>query len=237
MANGQSDIVAQYGMSRGWRVLPRTVLVEGTSDVALFELAAHHFLKQSGKAILADLAIVAAGEGDQGGTRGVVRELMVLRSLATAFLSPAGRPIYRAIGLFDNDTAGRRAVKGAHDIDVSIIEYRDVFRLRPAMPRTGSIDPAALQRSFEKQNEAYKSLDWELEDLVGEQLMSLFLEEHPTALLRDYKASDAVHREFTRDGKSQLVRFCKSYADLTNLQRLIDVLHALRHYLNLPSLQ
>lgn len=162
---------------------------------------------------------------------------MVLRGLATAYLSRAGRPIYRVIGLFDNDTAGRKAVTGARTVDASITEYRDVFRLRPVMPRAGSLDPVALQRSFDKQNEAYKGLTWELEDLVGEPLMALFLEEHPTALVREDKASDAVHRELTRDGKSHLVRFCRKHADLANLQSLVDVVHALRHYLTLPTLQ
>lgn len=34
------DSVAQYGMALGFDVRPRTVLVEGTTDVLLFELAA-----------------------------------------------------------------------------------------------------------------------------------------------------------------------------------------------------
>ena len=76
-----------------------------------------------------------------------------------------------------------------------------------------------------------------LEDLVGEPLMALFLEEHPTALKHETRVSDAVHREFTRDGKSRLVRFCKEHADLASLLNLVSVIHALRHYLNLPPLQ
>lgn len=230
------DIVAKYGASKGWRLLPRSVLVEGTSDVSLLTLAADHFHRETGKALLGDLAIVASGEGDRGGTSGVVRELVVLRNLATAYLSPAGFPVYRVIGLLDDDTAGRKAVTGARKIDVSIKEYYDVFRLRPIMPRTGSLDPSALERDYEKQNALYKGLAWELEDLVGEPLMSLFLEEYPTALVRVGKSSDAVHRDLTRDGKSQLVRFCNAHADLENLQGFVDVLHALRHYLRLPAL-
>lgn len=237
MADEQIDIVAKYGASRSWQLLPRSVLVEGTSDVSLFKLAAEHFHRDTGKALLADLAIIAAGEGDRGGTSGIVRELVTLRGLATAYLSPAGLPVYRVIGLFDNDTAGQKAVSGARAVDISITEYRDVFRLRPVMPRTGSLDPKALQRSFDSQNAAYKGLTWELEDLVGEPLMELFLEEHPTALVREYKVSDVVHRELTRDGKSHLVRFCKEHADLANLKRLVDVIQALRHYMNLPSIQ
>ena len=231
------DLVARYCVSKGWCLLPRTILVEGTSDVSLFKLAAERFQQKTGKDIFAGLAIVAAGEGDRGGTSGVVRELVTLRSLAAAYLSAAGLPVYRIIGLFDNDTAGQKAVNGARILDTSIIEYRDVFRLRPIMPSTGSLDPCALKLNFNKQNEAYKGLTWELEDLVGETLIALFLEEYPKALLREQKISDAVHREFTRDGKTHLMRFCQENADLANLQRLIDVLHALRHFMNLPALK
>lgn len=236
MAQEQIDIVARYGASRGWRLLPRSVLVEGTSDVSIFELAAARFYQETGKALLDDLAIIAAGERDRGGTHGVVRELVVLRGLTTAHLSPSGRPIYRVIALFDNDTAGQKAVNGAHAVDASITEYRDVFRLRPVMPTTGNLDPSSLRRSFDKLNEPYKGLKWELEDLVGEPLMTLFLEEHPTALVREEQASGAVHRELTLDGKSRLVRFCRQHADFDSLQKLVNVLHALRHYLNLPAL-
>lgn len=237
MADEQIDLVARYGTSRGWRLLPRSVLVEGTSDVSFFELAAAHFHNATGKSLLADLAIVAAGEGERGGTRGVIRELVILRGLSTAHLSPAGRPVYRVVGLFDNDTAGQKAVNGARTVDSSITEYHDVFRLQPVMPMTGSLDPKTLRRNFDTQNEAYKGLTWELEDLIGEDLMALFLEEYPTAVIRQHKVSNAVHREFTRDGKSHLIRFCREYADLVNLRGFIDVLHALRHYLSLPSLQ
>lgn len=237
MAEDQMDIVARYGVSRGWRLLPRSVLVEGTSDVALFELAASHFHMKTGKSLLSDIAIVAAGEGDRGGTHGVVRELVVLRSLASTYLSSTGTPVYRIIGLFDNDTAGQKAVNGARMVDASIAEYRDVFRLRPVMPKTGSLDTATLQRGFDNQNASYRGLSWELEDLLGESLIRLFLEENPTALVREFCVAGATHRELTRDGKSKLVRFCKEYADLSSLQGLIDVLHALRHYLGLPSLQ
>jgi hypothetical protein len=237
MADEQLDIVARYGISKKWRLLNRCVLVEGTSDVTLFELAASLYFQKHQKALLADLAILAAGEGERGGTRGVIRELVTLRSLAAVHLSSSGGAIYRVIGLFDSDTAGNKAVHGARSIDASIIEYRDVFRLKPAMPTDGSVDPAALQRSFERLNEPYKGLPWELEDLVGLEFMDLFLSEHPSALIREELKSGSIHRELTRDGKSKLVRFCKDYAELQDLEKIVEVLHALRHYLNLPSLR
>ncbi|GBQ81937.1 hypothetical protein AA13595_0781 [Gluconacetobacter johannae DSM 13595] len=236
MAAAEMDFVARYALSQGWSLKPRTILVEGTSDVALFGLAARLFCRSTGKDLLGDLAILAAGEGDRGGTHGVVRELVTMRNLSRAYLSPAGRPVYRVIGLFDNDVAGQKAVKGARNVDASIIEYRDVFRLRPKMPLRGNLDHVALKRSFEEQNEAYKGLSWELEDLIGPALMELFLDEHPTALMREHVMFDRTHRELTRDGKSRLVRFCQIHADLANLNDLVTTMHAIRHYLVLPTL-
>ncbi|MBZ9719788.1 hypothetical protein LB519_18240 [Mesorhizobium sp. AD1-1] len=235
MAADEVDFVARYALSQDWGLKPRTMLVEGTSDVALFSLAADLFRESSGKDLLADLAILAAGEGDRGGTHGVVRELVTLRNLARAYLSPSGRPVYRVIGLFDNDTAGQKAVNGARAVDASIFEYRDVFRLQPAMPIGGSLDTAVLKRSFEAQNQGYKGLTWELEDLIGEELVDLFLDDHPTAMIRKVAVSDRTHREFTRDGKSRLIRFCKDNADLASLEGVVNTLHAIRHYLVLPS--
>lgn len=236
MVREEIDFVARYALSQGWRLKLRTVLVEGTSDVTLFGLAAKLFLNSTGKDLLDNLAILAAGEGDRGGTHGVVRELVTMRNLSRAYLSPAGRPIYRVIGLFDNDTAGQKAVNGARSVDASIIEYRDVFRLRPTMPIGGSLDPLKLKLGFEERNEAYKGLSWELEDLLSTELMELFLDENPTALIREHVMSDRTHRELTRDGKSRLVRFCQTHADLASLSDLVDTLHALRYYLLLPSL-
>lgn len=233
MAPGQTDIVAQYGVSKGWRLKPRCVLVEGTSDVALIDVAARLFEAETGRSILEGLAIVAAGQGDRGGTRGVIRELITLRNLSAAYLSPAGRPVYRFLGLFDDDTPGRNAVTGARSIDVSIVEYRDVLRLKPVMPATGSVDPAALKRSFDSLNASHKGINWELEDLVGKDLFALFLEDHPTALIRSSEAGGAEHRELTQDGKSKLIRFCAKHADLASLRPVVDMVHALRHYLNL----
>lgn len=237
VATAPVDYVAHYGVSKGWLLKPRSVLVEGTSDVALFGLAAALYGKGRGKDLLADLAIVAAGEGDRGGTQGVVRELLGLRAIASAYLAPSGRPVYRFIGLFDNDTPGQKAVNLARSADTSILEYRDIFRLRPVMPILGNLDPGTAQRGFEKANEAYKGMRWEVEDLMGEGLMQLFLEENPTALVREFRMGDACHRELTRDGKARLVRFCRENADLASVKGLVDTLHALRCYMVLPDLR
>ncbi len=106
------DFVARYAKGEGLAIRKRTVLVEGTTDVELFQLAARLEHERTGTDLLgSDLAIVAAGIGHLGGTRNLCRRLWVLRDLARHCLSENGSPRYRFIGLFDNDKAGKQAVR------------------------------------------------------------------------------------------------------------------------------
>lgn len=228
------DSVASYGLALGFDIRRRTVLVEGTSDVALFRMAASLERAVSGVDLLGeDLAIVAAGERDRGGVQGVVRELLCLRGMSRTCLSQNGNPKYRFVGLFDNDNAGKQAVKLARTIDNSILEYKDVFRLWPQMPLPGLLDPGAVQRAFEQENKAYGNLDWELEDLLPEDFIEAFSAENPTAIARTRSMNGKVHRELTPDGKARLHYFVKQNAVRDDLASVIKVLKALRFYLGL----
>jgi len=229
------DSVARYARFLGFTARRRTVLVEGTTDEDLFLLAARLEHEATGSDLLGeDLAIVAAGVGDRGGTRGVIRELVSLRNMAYTCLLPNGKPRYRFIGLFDNDKAGKEAVHLASYVDNSILEYKDVFRLRPIMPSTGNLDPQTLKKTFERQNAEYTGLDWELEDLLPEDFIDAFVSDLPGAVLRTSCIGGKVHRDFARDGKSRLHRFIKQYAIRKDIMAVIDVLKALRFYLGLP---
>src|SRR5260370_20868588 len=135
------DSVVRYGRTLGFTVRERTVVVEGNTDVELFNLAARREFEDTGVDLLKPaLTFVSPGSGDLGGTRGVIRELISLRANARTCLLESGRPRYRHIGLFDYDHAGRQAVRLAHDLDTSILEYKDVFRLHPVMPLAGNLD-------------------------------------------------------------------------------------------------
>jgi hypothetical protein len=228
------DAVAHYARALGFSARSRTVLVEGTRDVALFELGADLERSAGGSNLLGhDLAIVAAGEGDLGGTRGVIREFIGLRALARTCLLPNGRPRYRFIALFDNDKAGRMAIKALREFDSSILEYKDVFRLWPAMPTPANVDPSSMQRAFEKENASYKGLDWELEDFLPPSFVHAFEEEHPGAVAHTVSIEGKVHRDLTSDGKAHFHRFIKQNAIRDDLSALIDVLKAVRFYLGL----
>ena len=228
------DFVAKYASSKGFTIRTRTVLVEGTTDVKLFHLAACLERKQTGINLLDnDLTFVAAGEGDRGGTRGVIRELHALRCLAHACLLPNGRPRYRFIGLFDNDKAGHQAVKSVKDLDSSILEYKDVFRLWPIMPLPGNLDPKTMQKTFERENANYKGLDWELEDLIKQEFIEAFLSDNYEAVKNTRSVNGLVHRDFTPNGKALLHRFIKIHAMRDDLIAVIDAMKAIRFYLGL----
>lgn len=222
-------------MHLGFAIRPRTVLVEGTTDADLFRLAAYLERQATGVDLLGvDLAFVAAGVGEHGGTRGVIRELVCLRGLARASLLPNGRPRYRFIGLFDHDRAGNLAVEAARDFDFTILEYKDVFRLWPVMPLTGNLDPISLKRTVEQANGDFKGLDWELEDLLPENFIQAFVSEEPYAILKTVSIGGRVHRDWTPDCKSRLHRFLKQNALHGDLNEVVKVIKAIRVYLNLP---
>jgi hypothetical protein len=179
---------------------------------------------------------VPAGIGDHGGTQGVIRELVCLRGYGRTCLTRSGRPLYRFIALFDNDKAGRQAINAARNLDASIIEYKDAFRVHPVMPTGGNLDPKTLQKAFERQNGAYKGLDWELEDLVSDQFLQAFLADHPTAVTKTTPIGGKIHRDMTRDGKARLHQFLKKHAMREDLLAVIELLKALRFYMCLPPI-
>ena len=226
------DPVARYGRELGFEVRPRTVLVEGTTDVELFQKAARLEKDATRIDLLEnDLTIIAAGNHEQGGVNGGIRELICFRGLARTCLLANGRPRYRFIGLFDNDHAGRMAVNTIRDFDTSILEFKDVFRLRPIMPMPGNLDPGTMHKTFERENDCYKGLDWELEDFLPSDFYDAFLTDHPSSVVCTKQIGNKIHRELTRDGKAQLHRFVKLYAIQKDLIGVIDLLKTIRFYL------
>ena len=126
------DPVARYALSLGFTIAPRTIILEGRTDLDLFTLGAQLERRETGALLLGcDLAVMIGGDGDEGGTAGVIRQLITLRNIARTDLGPKGRPRYRFVALFDDDKAGRQAVRAARELDHSIIEFKDVFRSCP----------------------------------------------------------------------------------------------------------
>ena len=228
-----TDPLAKYAESKGYVARSRTVLVEGTTDYDLFELAARFERQASGRDLLGDLAFIPAGERDQGGTNGVVRELLSFRAYAVTTLLPNGRPKYRVAALLDNDKSGRQAIRTARQLDISIIECKDVFLLWPEMPPTTNRDPNGMMRMLETANARYKGLDWEPEDLLPEGFVQAFEDEYGTGIARKTIKDDKIHRDFTSDGKARFHHFVKQYAVHSDMIYVIGMLRTLRSYLGL----
>jgi hypothetical protein len=231
------DAVSRYAASRGIAVLPRTVLVEGTTDEFIFRRAAALEQENSGISLLGgDLQISAAGRQDNGGASGVIRELVVLRGFASTDLLPNGRPRYRFIGLLDRDRAGQQAIQLAGYLDSSILEFKDLFRLHPVMPIPGMLDPKTVERAFQRSNAPYRAISWELEDAFPPSFIEAFAEECPAAIIRRFSAGDRTHFEFTHDGKAKFHRFIRDHGMHRDFEGTIEIVRSLRAYMNLPAI-
>lgn len=229
------DPLAAYAKFKGYPVRSRIILVEGTRDADLFSLASELFRKKTGANLMEDIAFVPAGEGDSGGVRGVVRELMVLYNISTTVLDSSGRPRYRIAALFDNDDAGRHAVRSAPQWDIRLTEFKEMFRLRPIMPQTNNRDPDAIRSLIEKANAPYKGLDWELEDLFSTSFLDAFDEEYVSAVSHKSVIADKIHRDLTPDGKAHFHRFVKRNALLSDLDGVIAIVQTMRSYVGLST--
>jgi hypothetical protein len=185
--------------------------------------------------ILGDqIAILAAGKGDDGGVDGLNRRLNAARQIADADRGPDGSLRYRFIGLYDNDRAGRRGVSSACEFDRRLRQCGDLFLLHPIMPLANGADHGTLRRRFDQDNAPFKGLDWEIEDLFSDQLFSKFEDVRPAATLHELSGGGRKHRELTREGKFQLHEFVKKNACLEDLIEVVKLIRALRDYHRLP---
>jgi hypothetical protein len=226
------DHVELYARSAGLKISARTVFVEGTSDVEYFKIASQLEEKSGGSQLLGgSFSIVAAGERGRGGVDGLVQQLLVFRAMASTYRDKSGRQVYRFLGLFDNDHAGRSALKLATSRNVGLQEFSDVFNLFPVMnPAVG--DPAAVGRAMLKANDGFKGIDWEIEDM----LCPSFLDEYERTYSRFLKSKKTspgghVHREWTPDGKTELLRFTRRNAMRQDVDRIVAALVGLRSYI------
>jgi hypothetical protein len=225
------SLVETYAATLGWTICECNVLVEGTTDVTLMWLAAALYFEKHNIPILGDkLAILPAGKGNDGGVDGLNRRLNAARQMADADRGPDGSLRFRFIGLYDNDRAGRRGVSAAREFDRRLRECADLFLLHPIMPLAAGADHATLLRRFQEDNRTFRGLDWEIEDLISEELWSKFDDAHPSATLNQQFIGGRQHRDLTRDGKFALHDFVKKYARLEDLIEVIKLVCALRDY-------
>jgi len=226
--------VETFAANLGWRIAKSNVLVEGTRDVAIIEHAAELYAAEHGVQLLTgELAVIAAGYGDQGGVGGINRRLITARVLAGSDPDEHGRLRHRFIGLYDNDRAGQGAIRAVSAADITVRPFSEVFLLRPVMSLKGGVDANALKTRFERDNAAFPQLDWEIEDLVSEDVLKAFEADFPTAVFRTRSAGGRTHRDFTDTGKGNLVDYVRDYATLADVTEVIKLIRALRDYTHL----
>lgn len=222
------DMVALYAAAKGWTLRPRIVLVEGTTDEALFNFADQRF-SQAGETLLgADLCVLAAGRRDAGGTFGVARELITLRSMVPHVLDRTGRPAYQVLGLVDNDFAGRTIISDVVRLDRAALEFRDIIALPPLPPSFTSVHPRDRQRECDLVNRPFRDLDWEVEDTLSPRLLQKFDQDHPGMISNRSRQGGKTHHELTSEGKTTLHRYIRSEASLQDLAGVGRVVRMLR---------
>lgn len=220
----------------GWNLAPRSVMVEGTSDVAYFKCAAERYERDKGKKLIGDdFTVFAAGLGEEGGTYGISERFPNLFHTASLDIDGAGRLKYRVIALVDDDAMGRSAVMSIVRGNRSIIEFDSIFRLRRVMPM-GVASTKFLSQATATGNAEFENLDCLIEDLLAAELLTRFEELAPQAIRRPpMKRGPGSHRYFTEDGKRALLGYTKQEATLQDLSGIVDTLRALRSYLGLAA--
>jgi hypothetical protein len=230
------DLAREYAARNGWSLLSRNVMVEGETDVGYLNLAAELYRREKNLELLGnDLSIFACGSGNLGGTYGIYEQLPPLLNIIRSDPDPNGKMLFRVIALVDNDKPGRSLQCSIIKQYRNIRANRDIFCLNYIFPRTAT-EPNALTSQITKYNTEWKGLDCEIEDLIGNELIELFIEESPNSLLKGpFERHNKKHYEWTNDGKARLFQFVNSMADFNSVQGLIELLKSLRFYLGLPA--
>lgn len=224
----QTGIVAQYAARQGWASARRYLIVEGTRDVDYCALAAMKFESRYGHRLLdQEFQVVASGMGEEGGIKGVVREMWHLHGLRV-FDKPLDRAQQvRVVFLLDDDDAGRKAFSSTTGELSPMTRYRDVFLLKRAYPAEG------LGRKYEDRvreaNAKWEGLDCEMEDLLGRELLELFCQDNPNSLRCEPTVREGAHHyEFSENGKAAVLRFAKEMADLEQIMGITRTLQYFR---------
>lgn len=211
------------------------VLVEGTTDQRLFTLA-DGLAQQVGRSLLGqEIAFVASGRNDEGGTFGVAREFTTMRSLAAIPLDAHGRPVYRVVGLLDNDHAGRRVIADLIRNYRGAQEFVDVLAIRPNMPIFNCSDAHGRRQQWATANQGYESLDWEIEDVLSPRLLAILERTRPREITQRRVSGEKTHYDLTRNGKRELHRIAHDEGTLNDLMGVVDIVRTVRSMIGLPD--
>lgn len=228
-----TSLIEQYAAKIGWKIGKNTLVVEGITDCVYLQRASRLFEEQYGRPILdGDFAVVAAGEADDGGVDGINRRLNVFRQLSETYRDESGGLTHRFVGLFDNDAAGRRAFDAACKFDRRIWPHRDIFLLHPVMPLAPT-NGASIAGAIKLSNRKFGQLDWEIEDLCSERIITQFDGFSPGSILSTQTVCGKSHREFSRGTKPVLRRYFLEHSVYSDALELVSLVKAFRSYLDI----
>jgi hypothetical protein len=173
------------------------------------------------------------GDGEDGGVDNIREKFLYLREvLSTDNLDSANERIL-AIVLMDNDRAGRTTSEFLEKRGFKI--NRDVFLMTRIIPRK-TTDAYQLGRVIGEANASWRHLDCEVEDLLSRELLQYFAEAEPSCVAAEPRFADTGHHfEWTRDGKTKLLRFVGKEASYDDVVGIVELLRSLRFLLGLDE--
>jgi hypothetical protein len=228
------SIVRWFADQLGWPLDRLNIVVEGELDQKYLFLASDLYREACGRALTSPpLSIFPTGIGVEGGTDGILEHFPLLRMLIERDVSPEHRMLFRAIVVFDNDSAGKKALNRLRERYATLRDYYDLFLIHRQMPRA-TREPGHLSRLLKEVNREWNGMDCEMEDLLSSELLAEFVRENPRRCRREpvHKAG-GHHFEFSPDAKSALFRFARDYATVDDVAGVIELLKSLRFYLGL----
>lgn len=212
------------------------LIVEGSRDVRLLQLAARLEQRHSGENLLRDMSIFPPGEGNAGGTYNITDMYITLRNLAEYDLDINGNRKYFVFVLLDNDIPGRSLIKNLVAINSNIIEFRDIFRLHPIMPEVTNVHYQSIKQAVEKENIDYKGLDWEMEDFLSDRIWESFITNecaNDERLCHPIIRGNKTHRNLKDIQKGRLHRIIHDLAQHDDMHEIVHLLRMLRRYLKI----
>lgn len=227
--------VRDFGRRLGWDVSTCNIMVEGTTDVIYFRVAAQLHEEATGLSLLGDgLSVFAVGDRDRGGTNAMLRYLPALKGLLpTDPLDHNGQP-FRFIVLLDSDGPGRGMARTLTSPGVGLRRNREVFVLRRVLP-SDTRDPQAFEKRCSDLNKDWDSIDCEIEDLVHRSVLEAFVRDNPGACKRPPDILESAHHyDWHGHIKPALSRFVEQNALAADVEHIIKVLQSLRYMLDLP---
>ena len=225
--------VRSFAMQCDWHIHPGiNLIVEGDTDVRYLAKASELYALQCGKHLTGhDLFLVSAGPGKSGGTKAMQEHFQHIAYMAARELGPDQRPVIRLGILVDDDFAGKTLV-GRFATIPNVELWHNLFLVKRRLP-TDANDAKTHKKRIDVENNSWNQLDCEIEDLVPD-IINIICSDHNDWFKQPpQRVGDCWHFEFMPEKKGLLAHEVCELATLKDLQPLVELLIALRHYMRL----